>query len=138
MLRRPGRFAEFMKTGQTTPADAHARLAEVRCPALVIMGSADPDFADPEAEAKAIVAAAPDGVGRVVMIENGGHYPHAQSADDVAAAIIPFLAGARRGTRAPRSGAPCDVRALVRPCRMRGGVPPRLAVDRGGRSARLR
>jgi hypothetical protein len=25
------------------------------------------------------------------MIENGGHYPHAQSADDVAAAIIPFL-----------------------------------------------
>ncbi len=91
MLRRPGRFAEFMKTGQTTPADAHARLAEVRCPALVIMGSADPDFADPEAEANAIVAALPDGVGRVVMIENGGHYPHAQSADDVAAAIIPFL-----------------------------------------------
>ncbi|SUA48098.1 N-acyl homoserine lactonase [Nocardia africana] len=90
-LRRPGRWAEFMKTGQTTPADAHARLGDVRCPALVIMGSADPDFADPEAEANAIVAALPHGAGRVVMIENGGHYPHAQSPDDVAAAIISFL-----------------------------------------------
>ncbi|NKY46372.1 alpha/beta fold hydrolase [Nocardia cerradoensis] len=91
MLRRSGRWAEFMKTGRTTPADAHARLADVRCPALVIMGSADPDFADPEAEAHAVVAALPDGVGRVEMIENGGHYPHAQSPDDVAAVIIPFL-----------------------------------------------
>jgi pimeloyl-ACP methyl ester carboxylesterase len=90
-LHQPGRWAEFMKTGQTTPADAHARLADVRCPALVIMGSAEPDFADPEAEANAIVAALPDGLGRVVMVENGGHYPHAQYPERVGAAIIPFL-----------------------------------------------
>ncbi|MFE9320856.1 alpha/beta fold hydrolase [Nocardia sp. NPDC052278] len=91
ILRQPGRWAEFMKTAETTPADAHARLADVRCPALVVMGSADPDFADPEAEANAIVAAMPDGSGRVVMVEGGGHYPHAQFADRVAAVIIPFL-----------------------------------------------
>ncbi|WP_328411108.1 alpha/beta fold hydrolase [Nocardia sp. NBC_00403] len=91
ILRQPERWAEFMKTGQTTPADAHARLTDVRCPALVIMGSADPDFADPEAEANAIVAAMPDGVGRVVMVDNGGHYPHAQFSDRVAAVLIPFL-----------------------------------------------
>ncbi|MGW4769831.1 alpha/beta fold hydrolase [Nocardia sp. NPDC004278] len=100
ILRHPERWAEFMKTGQTTPADAHARLADVRCPALVIMGSADPDFADPEAEANAIVAAMPDGVGRVVMVDNGGHYPHAQFSDRVAAVIIPFLdQHAERGER---------------------------------------
>lgn len=92
VLARPERWAEFMKTGQTTPADAHARLAQVRCPALVIMSTADPDWADPEAEATAIVAAMPEGVGRVAMIDNGGHYPHAQFADRVAAVLIPFLA----------------------------------------------
>ncbi len=90
-LRQPGRWAEFTKTGQTTPADAHARLADVRCPALVMMSTADPDWADPEAEANAIVAAMPEGIGQVVMIENGGHYPHAQFADHVAAVMIPFL-----------------------------------------------
>ncbi|MFJ4651570.1 alpha/beta fold hydrolase [Nocardia sp. NPDC088792] len=91
VLRQPERWAEFMKTGVTTPADAEARLADVRCPALVIMGSADPDWADPEAEAKAIVAAMPAGSGRVVMVENGGHYPHAQFADRIAAVVVPFL-----------------------------------------------
>ncbi|WP_433754484.1 alpha/beta fold hydrolase [Nocardia sp. CA-135398] len=91
ILRQPERWAEFMKTGQTTPADAHARLADVRCPTLVIMGSAEPDFVDPEAEANAIVAAIPDGFGRVAMVDNGGHYPHAQFPDRVAAVIIPFL-----------------------------------------------
>ncbi|MFB7724571.1 alpha/beta fold hydrolase [Nocardia sp. NPDC056100] len=91
VLRRPERWEEFAKTGRTTPADAHARLADVRCPALVIVGAADPDFADPEAEANAIVAAMPEGVGRVVMVENGGHYPHAQFPDRVAAVLLPFL-----------------------------------------------
>jgi pimeloyl-ACP methyl ester carboxylesterase len=66
-------------------------LADVRCPALVMMSTADPDWADPEAEANAIVAAMPEGVGRVVMVEGGGHYPHAQLPDRVAAEIIAFL-----------------------------------------------
>ncbi|RMI29452.1 alpha/beta fold hydrolase [Nocardia stercoris] len=91
VLRQPGRWAEFMKTGKTTPADAHAQLPNVGCPVLVIMGSADPDWSDPAAEADAIVAGLPAGLGRVVEIENGGHYPHAQFPDRVAAAILPFL-----------------------------------------------
>jgi len=90
-LRRPGRWEEFMKTGRTTPADAEARLAEVRCPALVIMGAQDPDFPDPVAEGEAIVAAMPEGLGRVAVIEDGGHYPHAQSSDQVAELVIAFL-----------------------------------------------
>ncbi|MEV6769812.1 alpha/beta hydrolase [Nocardia sp. NPDC051030] len=90
-LAEPGRWAEFMKTGETTPVDAHARLADVHCPALVIFGAEDPDFADPEAEANAIVAAMPHGLGRVEMVDNGGHYPHAQYADRVAVVLIPFL-----------------------------------------------
>ncbi|MFQ6394275.1 alpha/beta fold hydrolase [Nocardia sp. KC 131] len=91
ILGRPGRFAEFMKTGRTTPADAEAYLPEVHCPALVIMGTQDPDYVSPEAEGNAIVAAMHDGLGRVVLVDDGGHYPHAQFPDRVAAVLIPFL-----------------------------------------------
>jgi len=90
-LREPGRMAEFMKTGKSTPADAGAQLPNITCPALVIMGTQDPDFADPRAEGDAIVAAMPSGLGRVATVEGAGHYPHAQSPDAVAALVIPFL-----------------------------------------------
>jgi pimeloyl-ACP methyl ester carboxylesterase len=90
-LREPGRMAEFMKTGKSTPADAGAQLPNITVPALVIMGTLDPDFADPRAEGDAIVAAMPSGLGTVAMVEGAGHYPHAQSPDQVAALIIPFL-----------------------------------------------
>ncbi|MBF6173731.1 alpha/beta fold hydrolase [Nocardia blacklockiae] len=99
LLAQPGRWAEFRKTGKTTPADAHARIAEVRCPALVIMGSEDPDYADPEAEGNRIVAALPPGLGQAVVVDQGGHYPHAQFPDRVAALMIPFLD--RHTTRDP-------------------------------------
>jgi pimeloyl-ACP methyl ester carboxylesterase len=90
-LREPGRMAEFIKTGKTTPADAGAQLPNVKCPALVIMGTLDPDFADPRAEGDAIVAAMPAGLGTVTTVDGAGHYPHAQSPDEVAAQVIPFL-----------------------------------------------
>jgi pimeloyl-ACP methyl ester carboxylesterase len=90
-LREPGRMAEFMKTGKSTPADAGAQLANIRCPALVIMGTLDPDFADPQAEGDAIAAAMPAGLGMVTTVDGAGHYPHAQSPDEVAALVIPFL-----------------------------------------------
>ena len=90
-LREPGRMAEFMKTFKSTPADAGAQLPNVRCPALVIMGTLDPDFADPQAEGDAVVAAMPAGVGTVATVDGAGHYPHAQSPDAVAELVIPFL-----------------------------------------------
>src|ERR1700683_2142184 len=53
-LTEPGRMAEFLKTGKTTPADAEAQLPGIRCPALIIMGTEDPDFADPRAAGEGI------------------------------------------------------------------------------------
>ena len=90
-LTEPGRMAEFLKTVKTTPADAQAKLPGIRCPALIIMGTEDPDFADPRAEGEAIAAAMPAGLGTVTMIGGAGHYPHAQCPDEVAALVIPFL-----------------------------------------------
>jgi pimeloyl-ACP methyl ester carboxylesterase len=90
-LREPGRMAEFMKTFKSTPADAAARLPNIKCPALVIMGTADPDFADPQAEGDAIVAAMPAGAGTAAMVDGAGHYPHAQTPGAVAELVIPLL-----------------------------------------------
>jgi pimeloyl-ACP methyl ester carboxylesterase len=90
-LSEPGRMAEFLKTVKTTPADAEAQLSGIRCPALIIMGTEDPDFADPKAEGDAIAAAMPTGLGTVAMVSGGGHYIHAQSPDEVASLVIPFL-----------------------------------------------
>ena len=90
-LTEPGRMAEFLKTVKTTPADAQAKLPSIRCPALIIMGTEDPDFADPRAEGEAIAAAMPAGLGTVTTIGGAGHYPHAQCPDEVAALVIPFL-----------------------------------------------
>jgi pimeloyl-ACP methyl ester carboxylesterase len=90
-LREPGRMAEFMKTFKSTPADAEKQLPNVKCPALVIMGTLGPDFAAPQAEGDAIVAAMPAGAGTAAMVDGAGHYPHAQSPDAVAELVIAFL-----------------------------------------------
>ena len=90
-LSEPGRMAELLKTMKTSPADAGAALPRIACPALIIMGTEDPDWADPRAEAEGIVAAMPAGLGTIAMIEGGGHYPHAQCPDQVAVLTTDFL-----------------------------------------------
>ncbi|HEY0932991.1 MAG TPA: alpha/beta hydrolase [Trebonia sp.] len=90
-LSEPGRMAEFLKTMKTSPADAGAALSRISCPALVIMGTEDPDWADPRAEAEGIVAAMPPGLGTVALVRGHGHYPHAECPDEVAALTTKFL-----------------------------------------------
>ena len=93
-LREPGRVKAAQKMGSSKPVDAAAQLANVRCPALVVMGRDDSDFPEPEAEAVAIVGLLPAGLGRYEMIENAGHYPHAEYPQQVADALLPFIAKA--------------------------------------------
>ncbi|MEU6231610.1 alpha/beta hydrolase [Kitasatospora sp. NPDC047058] len=63
--------------------------AAVRCPALVVMGSKDPDFPKPELVADRQAAALR---ARKVMIEGAGHYPMADHPQATADALLPFLA----------------------------------------------
>ncbi len=90
-LAEPGRMQALKKMGLAAPKDAGAKLPLIGRPALVVMGSEDPDWVDPAAEAAGIVAAMPAGVGSVAMIPGSGHYPHAQHPDAVAAVVLPFL-----------------------------------------------
>ena len=77
---------------KTSPADAGAHLENVRCPVLVVEGSADPDWADPRAEGERILADLPAGLGELAVIDGAGHYPHAETPDALVRLLLPFLA----------------------------------------------
>jgi pimeloyl-ACP methyl ester carboxylesterase len=87
-MRRPGRARAFRRTTRTSHAPAQARLGEVRAPALVVMGTADPDFRDPSEEARWIVAQLPGA--RLVLVEGAGHYPHTEQPEVVDPALVAF------------------------------------------------
>ncbi|GGM87577.1 hydrolase [Lentzea pudingi] len=91
-LSEPGRMKVLQAMCKTSPADAGAQLANVTCPVLVVVGTADPDWADPRAEGEKVVADLPRGLGELAVIEGAGHYPHAQTPDEVLALALPFLA----------------------------------------------
>lgn len=88
-MSEPGRFTATVKMGMADKKFAGENLAKVTQPVLVVMGTKDPDFPSPKAEAEGIAAALPDG--RVQMIEGAGHYPHAEMPGAVATSIINFL-----------------------------------------------
>ncbi len=91
-LREPGRMAAT-RGAMTRQAECYDRAADVRCPVRIVMGTKDPDFPDPAAEAayaKQLVAGG--GGTTLAMIEGAGHYPHAELPEATASAILPFLA----------------------------------------------
>jgi len=92
-LREPGRLAALRGMLAGGHDAAAARLHEVRCPALIVMGTADPDFPDPVAEARRIqqqlVASGNDAV--VELLEGCGHYPIAEAAEPTGKAVLAFL-----------------------------------------------
>jgi pimeloyl-ACP methyl ester carboxylesterase len=91
-LSEPGRMKALQAMCKSKPTDAGAQLRNVRCPVLVVEGSADPDWADPRAEGQGIIGDLPPGLGELVVLEGAGHYPHAQTPDELMAATRPFLA----------------------------------------------
>jgi pimeloyl-ACP methyl ester carboxylesterase len=90
-LQQPERMAALRAMTKTSPADAGARLGDVRCPVLVVEGSADPDWADPRAEGERILADLPDGLGELAVLDGVGHYPHTEAPTEVLALLLPFL-----------------------------------------------
>ena len=90
-LKEPGRMAALQAMMRADRNDVEPRLAAIRPPTLVVMGSRDPDFDDPAAEATAMAALVK---GEVAMIEGAGHYPHTEMPEATAPAVLAFLAEA--------------------------------------------
>ena len=86
-LSEPGRYDSFRGLAANTHAESGRRLTNVTQPALVIMGTADPDFPDAVAEANQLG----DAMGAdVLLVEGSGHYPQADNPDQVAPKVIEF------------------------------------------------
>jgi pimeloyl-ACP methyl ester carboxylesterase len=87
-LKERGRMEAVRQMLYASKKASGDRMSQVTQPALVLMGSEDPDFKDPEAEAKRVAEALR---GKYVMIENAGHYPHAEMPELTVPLMISFL-----------------------------------------------
>lgn len=87
-LAEPGRFDAVRAMIFSSEPEIAGRLAEVEAPTLVVMGTKDPDFPDPAAEAKWLAEQVD---GEVSLIEDAGHYPHSEMPEATGQAVIDFL-----------------------------------------------
>jgi pimeloyl-ACP methyl ester carboxylesterase len=72
---------------QQTHRAGEARLGKVNVPSLVIMGTADVDWPDPEAEAKWIVSKLGS---ELLLLAGAGHHPHVEHPQEVAESVADF------------------------------------------------
>jgi pimeloyl-ACP methyl ester carboxylesterase len=87
-LKQPGRMAATKAMMLGSKAEIEAVHAKVTAPTIVVMGSRDPDFSDPAAEAELIASRLN---GSVAMIAGAGHYPHAEMPEETTPTILRFI-----------------------------------------------
>jgi len=87
-LAEPGRMEALQKMLVASKAASEQRLPLVTAPVLVIMGSKDPDFKEPEAEAQRVAKSLR---ATYEMVPGAGHYPHAELPEVTGPLILSFL-----------------------------------------------
>ena len=93
-MRQPGRIESVVAMLRASKRASGERMPKVKQPALVLMGSKDPDFKHPEAEAKRVAEAVR---GEYKIIQDAGHYPHAEMPEATVPLMIAFLDSLRKG-----------------------------------------
>ena len=91
-LGEKGRMSSLRGLASNRHQESGRRIERVSQPVLVVMGTADPDFPDAEAEANdlgKLMGA------EVLLVDGSGHYPQAENPGEVAPAIIDLV---RRAT----------------------------------------
>jgi pimeloyl-ACP methyl ester carboxylesterase len=86
-LKETGRM-EALRTMMFTVSPLEEQIARVTAPALVIMGSRDHDFKDPEGEARWVAQALR---GEYRMVAGAGHIPQAEMPEVTGELILSFL-----------------------------------------------
>lgn len=87
-LREPGRIEAVLKLALAPKTESERRMPSVAVPVRVIMGSKDPDFKDPEAEAHWVASRLN---AEYQIIPGAGHYPHAEMPEITSPLVIDFL-----------------------------------------------
>jgi pimeloyl-ACP methyl ester carboxylesterase len=87
-IQQRGRMEAVVEMLRASKRASGERMLKVTQPALVLMGSKDPDFKNPEAEAKRVAEAVR---GSYRIIENAGHYPHAEMPEIAAPLMLDFI-----------------------------------------------
>ncbi|WP_308283293.1 alpha/beta fold hydrolase [Pseudonocardia nigra] len=95
-LAEPGRMAA-VRGVMGDKEECHDRIPELRCPVLVVMGTADSDYPDARAEARTAERV----IGAhtrtdVLLLDGAGHYPHAEVPAATAEGVAAFLSGVTR------------------------------------------
>jgi len=88
-LHQPGRMRALETMIELSKDDTTAMLPSSRVPALVVMGTRDPDFSDASAEAQWLASQLH---ARSVIVEGAGHYPQTEMPEQVAPAVVSFIA----------------------------------------------
>ena len=94
-LREPGRFDALKGLGFSPKTASEERIAKVKAPALVVMGTKDPDWSDPVAEGQWI---ADQLSAELLLVEDAGHYPQTEMPDKVTPVVLDFIARVGRGS----------------------------------------
>jgi len=87
-LHEPGRMTALQAMLGLSKADTAAIVAQSRVPALVVMGTRDPDFPDAAAEARWLAA---ELHAESLIVDGAGHYPHAEMPDRVSPRLLSFI-----------------------------------------------
>src|SRR6266481_2149698 len=93
-LKQPGRIEATKAFVFASQAPCEARIPKVHAGVLVVMGTRDPDFDNPAAEADWIATHLH---GKKLMVDGAGHYPHVEYPDVVAGAVVGFMKGGQDG-----------------------------------------
>jgi len=89
-LREPGRMDALIAMLGLSKADTAAILDKTTVPALIVMGTKDPDFSDAVEEARMLAGKFN---AETMIVDGAGHYPHAEMPDLVGPRILSFIAG---------------------------------------------
>lgn len=90
MLAQPGRLRALRLLFSESTGATYHRHADVRAPTLIVMGTSDPDVADPTLEASTLAARLPQAT--VQLVDGAGHHPHVEVPQLLGPAITTFLA----------------------------------------------
>lgn len=92
MLKQPGRMSALRQIFANAYRDWDERITQVRVPVLILMGSRDPDFKQPEGEGRQLADRLQATSVTLAIIEGAGHHPQAEMPEQTASYILNFLA----------------------------------------------